>query len=79
MRAKRPHDDVGEDTDANPPCGPKQHHRQNQHDEKYEAIFDLLRRVEERSERMEMRAMENKKEAFELAQNALESYNILSE
>ena len=65
---------------AGAPRGPKhQHHGRNEHDEKYEAIFQLLERAEECSKRMEMRAEQNQKEAFEQATKALESYNKLSE
>lgn len=62
--------------------GPKRRRRsrRNEHDEKYEgAMFEFLRKAEERSERMEMRMVENQRVAFEQAQKALDSYNMLSE
>lgn len=80
MRAKRSHDTSSEDSDNQPAgqlCGPKQ--CRTQCDDKYDAIFELLEAVEKHSERMELRAMENQKEAFEQAQRALDSYNVLSE
>ena len=79
MRAKCPRNEDSDDQPAGPSHGLKQHRRNNQHNEKYNAIFDLLKKVEERSERMELRAIENKKKAFEQAQKALDSYNLLSE
>ena len=79
MRTKRPRNEDSDDQPAGPSCGPKRCCCNNQHDEKYDAIFDLLKKVEERSERMELCAIENKKEAFEQAQKALDSYNLLSE
>ena len=80
MCAKRPRDEDSNDQSVGPSHGSKRRRRHNaQHDEKYDAIFELLKRVEEHSERMELRAIENKKEAFEQAQQALNSYNILSE
>ena len=82
MCVKRPRDTSGEDSDnqpVGPSRGPKRRRRHTQRDEKYDAIFELLKKAEERSERMELRAMENRKEAFEQAQKALESYNMLSE
>ena len=42
-------------------------------------MFELLRKAEEHSERMEMRMVENQKKAFEQAEKVLESYNMLSE
>ena len=80
MRTKRPRDTSSEDSDqsAGPSRGPKRR-RCNTHNEKYDAIFELLKKVEERSERMELRAMENKRDALEHAQKALDSYNVLSE
>jgi hypothetical protein len=77
MRAKRPREEDDGDKPAGPSRGPKR--RRRRHDEKFDAIFDLLKKVEERSERMELRAMENKREAFEQVQKALDSYNMLSE
>ena len=65
MHAKRPRNEDSDDQPAGPSRGPKQHRRNNRHDEKYDAIFDLLKKVEEYSEWMELRAIENKKEAFE--------------
>lgn len=77
MRAKRPRNEEDDDQPAGPSRGPKR--RRRRHDEKYDAIFELLKKVEERSERMELRAMENKRDAFEQVQKALDSYNLLSE
>lgn len=82
MCAKRPRDEPSEDSDDELICskrGSKRRRCNNKDHEKYEEIFDLLKRVEERSERMELRATENRKEALEQAQKALESYNALSE
>ena len=79
MCTKCLHDDLNEDTNASPPHAPKRHHRYNQHDKKYDAIFELLTRVEEHSERMELHVVENQKEALKQAQKALNSYNMLSE
>ena len=79
---KRSHDASDEDADdqsAGWSHGPKRHRRNTQRDKKYDAIFELLKKVEERSEQMELRAMENKKEAFEQVQKALDAYNLLSE
>ena len=79
---KRSHDASDEDADdqsAGRSHGPKRHCRNTQHDKKYDAIFELLKKVEEHSERMELRAMENKKEAFEQVQKVLDAYNLLSE
>ena len=81
---KRPHETLGDDSDDQPTGSSRgskrrRRNRRAQHDEKYDAIFELLKKVEERSERMELRVMENKKEAFEQAQKALDSYNMLSE
>ena len=79
---KRSHDASDEDADdqsAGRSRGPKHHRRNTQCDKKYDAIFELLKKVEERSEQMELRAMENKKEAFEQVQKALDAYNLLSE
>ena len=42
-------------------------------------MFELLRKAEEHSERMEMWMVENQKKAFEQAEKVLESYNMLSE
>ena len=69
MRTKHPCDASGEDSDqsASPSHGPKRR-RCNTHDEKYDTIFELLKKVEERSERMELHAMENKREAFKQTQ-----------
>jgi len=80
MCAKRPWDASGDDS-VDQPAGPPKHcrHHDAQHDEKYDAIFELLKKAEERSERIEMRAIENKKEEFEQAQQALDAYNRLSE
>ena len=78
-RAKRPRDDSNEDSDTGSSHGSKRRRRYSQHDKKYDAIFELLTKVEERSERMELRAIENQKEAFRQAQLALDSYNMLSE
>ena len=79
MCTKCLHDDLNEDTDAGPLHAPKRHRRYNQHDKKYDAIFELLTRVEEHSERMELHVVENQKEALKQAQKALNSYNMLSE
>lgn len=82
MCAKRPRDEPSEDSDDELICS--RHESKwcccNDKDhEKYDMIFELLRWVEEHSERMELCATENRKEAFEQAQKALESYNALSE
>ena len=80
MHAKRPRDEGDEGQPAGQSRGPKRRRcNRAQQDEKYDAIFDLLKRAEERGERMEMRAEENKKEAFEQAQKALTAYIVLSE
>ena len=82
MHAKRPRDESGGDSDDELICPqrePKQRRCNNKDHKKYEEIFELLQRVEECSERMEMRAIENRREALEQAQKALESYNALSE
>ena len=79
MCTKCLHDDLNEDTNAGPPHAPKRHRHYNQHDKKYNAIFELLTRVEEHSERMELHVVENQKEALKQAQKALNSYNMLSE
>ena len=79
MHGKRNRDEDSESQPAGSSHGPKRRCRNTQHDEKYDAIFELLKKVEEHSERMEMRAIENKREAFEQAQKALDSYNALSE
>lgn len=84
LKRHRDEDDSEVDLDdegrANPHHGPKRHHRsRNKQEEKYDAIFQLLERAEERGKRMEMRAEENRKDAFEQAEKALESYNQLSE
>ena len=80
MCAKRPRDEDSNDQSVGPSHGSKRRHCHNtQHDERYDAIFELLKRVEEHSEWMELHVIENKKEAFEQAQQALDSYNILSE
>ena len=77
MRTKRPRDEDGKNQPVGPSRGPKR--RCHRHDEKYDAVFELLKKAEESSERMELRAIENKQEAFEQAQKALDSYNMLSE
>ena len=84
MCTKRTLDEIAPDSEEeriNSSRGPKRRcrNRRNEHDEKYEAMFELLRKAEERSERMEMRMVENQKKAFEQAEKALESYNMLSE
>jgi len=79
MHVKHPQNEDGNDQLASPSYGPKQHCCSNWHNEKYNTIFDLLKKVEECSEWMELHAIENKKEAFEQAQKALELYNLLSE
>jgi hypothetical protein len=83
MCAKHPCDMSGEDSSNNQPTGPSCKPKQccclAQHDERYDAIFELLKEAEDHSERMELHAIENRKEAFEQAQKALESYNMLSE
>ena len=78
MHTKRSRDEDGDDQSASPSRGPKRR-RRNSQDDRYDAIFELLKKAEERSERMELRAMENKREAFEQAQKALDAYNMLSE
>jgi hypothetical protein len=78
MRAKRSREEDCDDEPAGPSRGPKQR-RRSRPDEKYDAIFELLKKVEERNERMELRAIENKREALEQAQKALDAYNMLSE
>ena len=42
-------------------------------------MFELVKKAEEWSERMEMQMIENQKAAFKQAQRVLDSYNILSE
>ena len=79
MHGKRNHNEDSESQSAGSLHGPKRRRRNTQHDEKYDAIFELLEKAEECSERMEMRAIENNREAFEQAQKALDSYNRLSE
>ena len=82
MHTKRSCDELGEDSDNEPICPPrrsKQRRCNNGDHEKYDAIFKLLTQVEERGARMELHAIENKKEALEQAQRALDSYNALSE
>lgn len=85
-KLKRHHDENdGEVDHSSEECtslrrGPKRRRcGRNKHDEKYDAIFQLLERAEERSKRMEMRAEENQQEAFEQVTKVLESYNRLSE
>ena len=82
MCAKHPRDEPSKDSDDElicSKCGSKHHRCNNKDHEKYEEIFDLLKWVEERSEWMELHATENRKEALEQAQKALELYNALSE
>lgn len=78
MRTKHSRDEDGDDQSAGPSRGPKRR-RRNSRDDRYDAIFELLKKAEERSERMELCGMENKREAFEQAQKALDAYNMLSE
>ena len=49
MRTKRHRDEDTDDQPAGPSRGPKRRRRNAQHDEKYDAIFDLLKRAEELS------------------------------
>ena len=60
--------------------GPKRCHCSchNEHDEKYKAMFKLLRKAKESSKRMEMWMVKNQKTAFEQVEKALESYSMLS-
>jgi len=81
MHNKHPRDESNEDSDEQSTSQPRVQKRRRcrgQNDKKYDAIFELLQRVEERSERMELREMENQREALEQAQKALDSYNDLS-
>lgn len=81
MHNKRPRDELSEDSNEESTGRPhtrKRRRCRSQNDDRYDAIFELLKRVEERSEWMELREIENKKEALEQAQKALDSYNELS-
>ena len=79
MHTKHPHDEGSDNQTTGPSCGSKWHCHYTKHDEKYDAMFKLLKRVEECSEWMELCVIKNKKEAFKQAQKALDSYNRLSE
>ena len=81
MTAKQTHDEIVPDSEeewVNSSRRPKRR-RCNKYDEKYDAMFDLLTKAEERSQQMEMHMVENQKAAFEQAEKALELYNKLSE
>ena len=77
MQAKHPRDGASDDHPTGPSRRTKR--RRAHQDGKYDAIFDLLKRAEERGERMEMRVEEHKNKAFEQAQKALDTYIMLSE
>lgn len=79
---KHSHDASDEDADdqsAGRSHGLKRHCHNTQRNKKYDAIFELFKKVEECSEWMELQVMENKKEAFEQVQKVLDAYNLLSE
>ena len=79
MHAKRSCEEDCNDKPAGPSQGPKRCRHRSQPDEKYEAIFELLKKVEEQNKQMEQCAIENKREALWQAQKALDAYNRLSE
>ena len=80
MCAKRRCDEDGDDQPTGPSWGLKRcRHCHTQHDEKYDAIFELLKGAEEHSKQIEMHAEENQREAFMQAQQALKAYNTLLE
>jgi hypothetical protein len=77
--AKRTHDEIIPDSEEDCPSPRLKRRRRNEHDEEYDGIFELLKKAEVRSERMEMCAIENQQAAFEQAEKALISFNALSE
>ena len=81
MSTKRPCDKVSDSDNqtAGPSHRPKRHHCYNRHNEKFDAMFELLGKINECSEQMQLHAIENKKEVFDQVEKAIESYNLLSE